>query len=187
MRSRLLIASLAFLAVAAACSSSEDSTTASSTPTAPTVEATPQPTSDPTVGATTVPATDSSEPPGDTAPIDTDLHLGGPVPPGAPDVVVERVPLPYCGAVLVLPSSANPFKGIEVIDDAGDCYRRRAEAGLPVEMIEIRSTIEGDPILVIRRLLPDGREEAFSDLTRDAFGTQAWFRLVCAGHQPRGS
>ncbi len=61
MRSRLLIAGVAFLAVAAACSSSDDSTTGSSTSTAPTVEATPQPTSDPTVGATTVPAPGSSE------------------------------------------------------------------------------------------------------------------------------
>ena len=74
-----------------------------------------------------------------------------------------------------------------VVDRSGDCYRLRAEVGLPVEMIEIYTTLEGDPILMIRRLLPDGQEETFSDMTRDSFGTQAWFHLICDVHQPRGS
>ena len=205
MRSRPLIAGLALIAAAAACSPNDDGTAGSSTPTAPTAEARPQPTSGPTVAATTAPVTGSSEPPSDTVgptadattiplaasseppvetvPIDPDLPLGGPVPPGAPEVVAERALLPYCGAAFVHPSIANPFEGIDMVDDARDCYRRRAEAGLPVEMIEILSTIEGDPVLIIRRLLPDGREEQFWDLTRDALGAKAWFRYVCAGYQ----
>jgi len=126
--------------------------------------------------------------PGGAGPTGSDLPLGGPVPPGAPEDVADRVPLPYCGAASVFPNSGvNPFMGIEVVGEAEDCYQRRAGAGLPAEMIEIRSTTEGDPVLVIRRALPDGREETFSDMTRDAFGTQAWFRLVCSGYRPPGS
>ena len=104
---------------------------------------------------------------------------------GAPEVVADRSPLPYCGATLLSPNTGvNPFPAIELVDDAVDCYRARAEAGQPAEMVEIGWTTEGDPILHIRRLLPDGREETFSDMTRDAFGIRAWFRLVCPRYQP---
>lgn len=98
----------------------------------------------------------------------TELPSGGSVPPRAPDLVATRSPLPYCGAALRFPNAGvNTTFGIDVSEGAVECYRRRAEAGLPVEMIEIGSTEEGDPVLAIRRLLLDGQEETFSDLTRD--------------------
>ena len=143
----------------------------------------------PTTPTTTTVSGPSSTLPRDPAQISADaekgLPQGGPVLAGAPEVVADRSPLPYCGATLLSPNTGvNPFPAIELVDDAVDCYRARAEAGQPAEMVEIGWTTEGDPILHIRRLLPDGREETFSDMTRDAFGIRAWFRLVCPRYQP---
>ncbi|NOX31502.1 MAG: hypothetical protein GXP35_15870 [Actinobacteria bacterium] len=112
------------------------------------------------------------------------LAPSGPSLAGAPDEVGGRVPLPYCGAELLTPTMSNPLPNIEVSEGPSACYEQRAAAGLPTEMIEIRTTIEGGPILRIVRLLPDSREEIFTDTTRDAFGGQAWSRLTCASHRP---
>lgn len=131
-----------------------------------------------TTTSTTIPAVSN----------ETELPLGGPVPAGAPDAVADRVPLPYCGASLRFPNTGvNPFPAIELVDDADACYQSRAEAGQPVEMIQIGWTGEGDPILAVRRVLPDGQEETFLDMTRDTFGTRAWFYLECSSYQPPGS
>ena len=145
MRAGLSITGLALSVLVAACTSSTATTTSPTT--TPTTEVT-SPLPD-----ALVPAVSDK----------TELSVGGPVPAGAPDAVADRVPLPYCGATLRSPSSGvNPFPAIELVDDADDCYRSRAEAGQPAEMIEIGWTSEGDPILTVRRVLPDGREETFS-------------------------
>ncbi len=112
------------------------------------------------------------------------LAPSGPSLTGAPDEVGGRAPLPYCGAELRTPSMINPLPNIEISEGASACYEQRVAAGLPAEMIEIFSTIEGDPIVRLLRLLPDGREEVFTDSTRDTFGTQAWSRLICASRRP---
>lgn len=41
------------------------------------------------------------------------------------------------------------------------------------------TTIEGDPILLIKRLMPDGREILFWDTTQDSFGAMAWLMIEC--------
>lgn len=171
---------LTLVIVGAACSPNIDAVNPS---TEQTLNGAFQPVQDEPTVVPATPTTGAIAPIGRPVSIAPDLPLGGPVPAGAPDVVAERVPLPYCGATLLVPAgSVHPFMEIEISGDADDCYRSRANRGLPAELIEISFTIEGDPLLMIRRLLSDGREEVFSDLTRDAFGRQAWFHRVCSGY-----
>ena len=182
MHARWLLVGLALSVVAGACSPNAE-TTVSSVATQQTIASAPQPVRSTPAAASSASTTDAIEPARNVVPITRELPLGGPVPPGAPDIVADRVPLPYCGATLLFPTDGvNPFVEIEVSGDAADCYRNRADRGLPAELIEIGSTVEGDPTLVVRRILPDGREEVFSDLTRDTLGTQAWFRRLCPGY-----
>lgn len=106
---------------------------------------------------------------------------GGPSVEGAPAVVANREPLFYCGAEVIegLGPSSNPYEDIEVVDGASSCYHERATAGQPSEMILLMVTIEGDPIMQIRRFMPDGREILFWDTTQDDLGAMAWLMIEC--------
>jgi hypothetical protein len=108
-------------------------------------------------------------------------RLGGPSLEGAPLVVADREPLFYCGAEVIegLGPTSNPYEDIEVVDGASDCYHERASAGQPSELILLMVTIEGDPIMHLRRFMPDGREVLFWDTTKDAFGAMAWLMIEC--------
>lgn len=183
-------ATLCCLLVTMACSPSEgeEAQATSVPPTVSTSASLPPSSALPPAGtaapATTPPAT---TPPATTPPVVADLPVGGPTPAGAPAAVIDRLPLPYCGAEVGHDAAAEAFPAVTPVPGAADCYADRAAAGLPVELITIRPTTEGDPILAIRRLLPDRTEETFLDTTRDRFGTLAWFHLVCAGYLPPGS
>ncbi|MDX1469527.1 MAG: hypothetical protein R3258_09305 [Acidimicrobiia bacterium] len=107
--------------------------------------------------------------------------FGGPALPDAPAIVADREPLPYCGAEFN-DFRTNPYETVEIVDGAAECYRLHAVAGLPAELIEIGITIEGGPLMWIRRLMSDGREIMFFDATRDRFGAMAWVMIECDGY-----
>lgn len=116
------------------------------------------------------------------------LISGGPVFSEAPPAVATREPLFYCGAEALdeRVDDANPYPHIELRNDAGACYRERAAAGQPSEMITIGYTLEGDPFLTIRRLLPDGSEVFFWDATQDNYGPGAWVMTECERYSGAG-
>lgn len=116
------------------------------------------------------------------------LPLSGPAIRGAPDLVANREPLPYCGAEIGgdFPDR-NPYEYIDIVAGAGECYRSRAAAGLPTEVITVAFTIEGDPNMTIRRLMADGREIIFWDATQDKFGPLAWVMIECDHYSETGS
>ncbi len=137
--------------------------------------------------------TPSTAPPSSTSPPSTTLvetvdglPMGGPALPGAPEEVASRQPLPYCGAEIVGHSDTNPYEGIEIVEQAGECYKSRASAGLPAELITVGLTVEGDPVMTIQRLLPDGREVYFWDATQDNFGPMAWVMTECVRYVASG-
>jgi hypothetical protein len=115
------------------------------------------------------------------------LPMGGPEIPGAPEPVASREPLPYCGAEVIGFTDRNPYEFIELVPGASECYRNRATAGQPTELITVGYTIEGDPVLTIHRLMPDGREIFFADATQDKFGAMAWVMIECDQYQEPGS
>jgi hypothetical protein len=110
------------------------------------------------------------------------LPIGGPEIPGAPVLVTSRVPLPYCGAEISGFSEGNPYDFIDLVAGASECYRGRADAGEPAELITVGYTIEGDPSLTVHRLMPDGREIIFWDATQDKFGPMAWVMIECESY-----
>ena len=111
---------------------------------------------------------------------------GGPVLEGAPSVVANREPLFYCGAEVVEGITfSNPYDDIELVDGAGDCFHERATAGQPAELILVMLTVEGDPIMLIRRFMPDGTEIYFWDATQDSYGTMEWTMFECDGYTGR--
>jgi hypothetical protein len=65
---------------------------------------------------------------------------------------------------------------------AADCFAGRFESGLAAELVRVVTTIEGDAIVTVLRPTGDGSVVLFTDATRDAFGTQAWFAHVCDGY-----
>jgi|GEM_PF-6599978 len=114
------------------------------------------------------------------------LPMGGPDIPGGPELVASRVPLPYCGAEVSGFSAGNPYEFIDIVAGAGECYRSRAAAGRPTELISVGYTIEGDPYLFIHRLMPDGREILFWDATQDKYGPMAWVMTECDHYSETG-
>jgi hypothetical protein len=116
----------------------------------------------------------------------TGSQPGGPALKGAPAVVANREPLFYCGAEVVEGlTSSNPYDDIELVDGASDCYHERATAGQPAELILVMLTIEGDPIMQIRRFMTDGTEIHFWDFTQDSFGSMEWTMFECDGYTGR--
>jgi hypothetical protein len=94
--------------------------------------------------------------------------------------------LPYCGAEVIGFSEDNPFDFVDIVAGAGGCYRSRAAAGQPTELLTVGYTIEGDPFLNIHRLMPDGREILFWDATQDRFGPMAWVMVECESYAEPG-
>lgn len=100
--------------------------------------------------------------------------------PGEPDRVRARDTLYYCGAVLRGLGSEMPSEfGLDQVEGAEACFQERIAAGQSAELIVVQHTIEGDPILSIFRVLPDGSAEVYDDTTRDRLGSQAWFHYTC--------
>jgi hypothetical protein len=94
--------------------------------------------------------------------------------------------LPYCGAEDIGFTEGNLYPFIDIVAGAGECYRSRATAGQPTELITVGYTIEGDPFLNIHRLMPDGREIIFWDATEDRYGPMAWVMIECDSHSETG-
>lgn len=99
------------------------------------------------------------------------------LPAPTPEWVTNRTELPSCGAEGV---TADRLPDREARECLLDAWRESRAA----EMISERSTIEGDPVTTIYRVLPDGGTELFIDMTRDRYGSGEWERLVCTGRRP---
>lgn len=92
--------------------------------------------------------------------------------PNAPLVVRQRVPLPFCGAEHVVQGT-----GADIA--ARQCLWSAYQAGQPAEFVSTTTTIEGDPVLTIYRVLPTGQIEVFVDSTHDQYSLRSWLRLTC--------
>lgn len=91
-----------------------------------------------------------------------------------PAEVVNRSVLPFCG---VEEGGFSGFPDAEV----RACFVAALRAGAHAEFASIHSTIEGDPIARITRVLPGGGLEILVDSTQDAFGAPVWTRMTCRG------
>lgn len=91
-----------------------------------------------------------------------------------PKEVVARTVLPFCGV------EEGGFAGLINAEVRG-CFVAALRDGSGAEFASIRSTIEGDPIATITRVLPGGGLEVLIDSTQDAFGARVWTRTVCRG------
>ena len=100
--------------------------------------------------------------------------------PGEPDAVRAREPFYYCGAYVEGLLTTIPAEiGLTIDESAAGCFQDRLSAGHSTEVIVVRTTIEGDPIVYIYRRLVDSKFEVFVDSTRDAFGVRQWTTYTC--------
>jgi hypothetical protein len=91
--------------------------------------------------------------------------------PNAPDWIVNRQPLPFCGEETVGPDGGHNL-------DARRCLLAAFESGGEGELISHATTIEGDPRTQLTRVHANG-VEIFVDATSDRFGAGRWVRLTC--------
>ena len=100
--------------------------------------------------------------------------------PGEPDTVRARDTLYYCGAYVEGLLTTIPAEiGLTIDESAAGCFQDRLSEGHSTEVIVVRSTIEGDPIVYIYRRLVDSKFEVFVDSTRDASGVRQWTTYTC--------
>lgn len=94
--------------------------------------------------------------------------------PDAPLLVQGRPILPACGEETI---------GVGVSGDpaARDCLWAAYEAQRPAELVTHMTSIEGDPVTYVYRVLPGGSVEVFVDQTQDLYSTGGWLRLACPG------
>lgn len=98
-----------------------------------------------------------------------------PAVPNAPAEVANRSSLPFCGIESTV-GGAGPDL------DARRCFWDAYLEGLPAEFITTQSTIEGDPLTFVYRVLGQGHVEVFVDQTYDMAGPSPasnWIRLDC--------
>lgn len=167
MRSRGAVLAIGLMAtVAVACNGEADLPSTTIRPPAESLTTQADPTT------TTIAATTSTS--------SVDLTEGGPQLTDAPSTVADREPLPYCGAELMEGfGNPNPYSNIELTSGASECYYERVSSGLPAELILVGTTIEGDPVMYVLRVLPDRSEVTFIDATQDDLGAGAWVMIEC--------
>lgn len=102
------------------------------------------------------------------------IPLGGPTFADAPAAVTQRVSLPPCGEETVGLNEGFDIEGRE-------CLWAAYGEGRPAEFVSTLSTMEGDPITFIYRVLPDGSVEVFIDSTHDKWSAMTWLHLACPG------
>ena len=94
--------------------------------------------------------------------------------PATPTEVRGRQVLPFCGV------EEGGFAGLPDAQVRA-CVVTAIRDGRAAEFASVRSTIEGDPIATITRILPGGGLEVLIDSTQDAFGARVWTRAICRG------
>jgi hypothetical protein len=90
----------------------------------------------------------------------------------APAAVRDRVPLPFCGDERVVQGD-----GANV--PARRCFWSAYLARQPAEFASTETTAEGNSVLTIYRIVPNGQLEIFIDQTRAIFATRTWLRVSC--------
>lgn len=90
----------------------------------------------------------------------------------APAVVRDRATLPACGT-----ESVQIAHGVNL--DGRRCFWNAYQSHQPAEFISTQTTIEGDPVTSVYRVLPDGAVEVFVDSTQDTWSTRTWLHLAC--------
>jgi hypothetical protein len=98
-----------------------------------------------------------------------------------PDVVRDRSVLPSCGQETRMQTPEDPSAVRGRNDEGRRCLWNAYLAKRAAEFTSTRSTVEGDPIPTIYRVLAGGTIEAFVDRRRDRYSRGGWVRLECLG------
>lgn len=95
----------------------------------------------------------------------------------APMVFRDRPVLTSCGSFLL----RNTAQGLtREPASARQCLVDAAAAGTGAELAVATPTVEGDPVVTYRRVLPGGGSETFVDATADRYGSGRWTFTSCA-------
>jgi hypothetical protein len=96
----------------------------------------------------------------------------------APPAAVEPTGATFCGTA----DRRRVATGLRVPDETSGramrCFVDHAEADTDADLIEVFTTVEGDPIVVVRRTAA-GTTTMFTDSTRDHFGSGTWHEQDC--------
>jgi hypothetical protein len=99
--------------------------------------------------------------------------LSGAADDGVPDRFADRPVLPDCGRAVSNIMQAEP------VGAAVDCFDAALAAGRAAELVVDVTTVEGDPVTLYYRALPDGGMEMFDDSREDGFGSGGWSYNRC--------
>jgi hypothetical protein len=95
-----------------------------------------------------------------------------------PPAIAERPLLPFCGV-----ERAGRRRPPD--DAVRSCVWTAFGRREPAEFALIRVTMQGDPVAIISRVLPDGSAEMFEDATQDELNAGRYFHRLCDGLVPR--
>jgi len=136
-----------------------------------------------TTAPTTLPPTTSTTIP-TPRPTARDLRadlasVGADVGSAPPELWALMNDIPSCGVVLAVPHTIvpPPTKSIP----GARCVFAAADRGEAVLVVQQGLTMEGDPIVEVVAVLPDGRVEWYEDASRDRFGRPEWGQQTCLG------
>lgn len=96
----------------------------------------------------------------------------------APQAAVEPNGATFCGTADLRRVPTGPSAPDETSGRAMRCLVDHAQADTDADLIEMFTTVEGDPIVVVRRTSA-GTTTMFTDSTRDHFGSGTWHEQDC--------
>ena len=100
---------------------------------------------------------------------------------GAPVDAVALAGASFCGSTIAPAGSSAPEPKEASNADVRGCLLDAQAAKTPAVLVEVGTTTEGDPIVVVWRVLSDGTVAVFTDASRDSFGpaSKGWTLQRC--------
>lgn len=98
----------------------------------------------------------------------------------APLAAVDDTDATFCGAADQRTTTGTIAPATDAANgNAMGCFATHAQEGSAADLIEVFTTIEGDPIVVVWRT-SGGATTMHTDSTRDAFGSGTWSTQTCS-------
>jgi hypothetical protein len=98
----------------------------------------------------------------------------------APLAAVQDTGATFCGTADQRTTTGTISPAADATNGAGmGCFATHAQETSAADLIEVFTTVEGDPIVVVWRTT-DGATVMHTDSTRDAFGSGTWSTQTCS-------
>jgi hypothetical protein len=114
---------------------------------------------------------------GDTSALISALRSVGSGVGSAPEYAVSPSNAEFCGTA-DMTQTTGAAAPVDVVATRR-CFLDHVTSATAADMVEVNTSVEGDPIVMVWRAVDGGSSVVFTDSTRDAFGSGEWFRQAC--------